>query len=679
MPLFTNSRAQPFILTAAGSSDYVVFDEHAHLFDGSHAAANRLLYFQKVLRFAAKIWGNLRLSVTERVLRNSSKGVIFPHPISVHADFRISLELAPDNERHSKRPHEGRSLLVYRCGFDEGGGAQEEVSVTNFRRFLDARRSLPDLTSVEADTPPHRITALHVTTLDSPASLIHPYQGYEQWLEFLTDRQKAFVTSPLSVPHRIEGPAGTGKTLCLILKSIAGLRAAAEGNTEHRALFVAHSEATRRTIEQLFQTNDQWRFLDAGAELRAQSLKLTTLQQLCGELLQRKIYESEFLDRDAMESKQLQVLYVTEAFQAAIVEEYPTHKRFLSETFDQFLTATEPWAAAEMLQHEIGVVIKGRADEQFDNYRQLPRLKYGLPVETSGDRGFVWLIFRKYQSLLQRAAQFDTDDIVLTTIGQLDTPIWRRRRGKEGFDSIYIDETHLFNINELSLFHHLSRRTDFHPIAYSVDRSQAVGDRGWTDTLFEEAISPRVEGQQLAERTEVQSIFRCSANVVNLAFSVTSAGATLFTNFQDPLKLATSIFTPEEERKSTIPTLIECRSDDAMMVQAFASAERMAKDMGTSRSGICLVAFTDELFRRLAALSTQQNKPTELLKERAILTSSSGHSSPADSFYRPRNISEAWNLGCAREFVKSGILRGLRGFAKDDELGVGDGHSLCFQ
>jgi len=31
--------------------------------------------------------------------------------------------------------------------------------------------------------------------------------------------------------------------------------------------------------------------------------------------------------------------------------------------------------------------------------------------------------------------------------------------------------------------------------------------------------------------------------------------------------------------------------------------------------------------------------------------------------------------GCAREFVESGILRGLRGFAKDDELGVGDGDS----
>ena len=43
------------------------------------------------------------------------------------------------------------------------------------------------------------------------------------------------------------------------------------------------------------------------------------------------------------------------------------------------------------------------------------------------------------------------------------------------------------------------------------------------------------------------------------------------------------------------------------------------------------------------------------------------------------DCSDACIFGSAREFVRSGILRGLRGFAKNDELGVGDGHSLCFQ
>jgi hypothetical protein len=101
----------------------------------------------------------------------------------------------------------------------------------------------------------------------------------------------------------------------------------------------------------------------------------------------------------------------------------------------------------------------------------------------------------------------------MTTIGQLDTPIWRRRRSREGFDRIYIDETHLFNINELSLFHHLSRSSENHPIAFSVDRSQSLGDRGWTDELFDETLSP---GAGVSGRTEVLGIFRCSPDIVNL-------------------------------------------------------------------------------------------------------------------------------------------------------------------
>ncbi|MCX6906382.1 MAG: hypothetical protein NTW03_23465, partial [Verrucomicrobia bacterium] len=90
--------------------------------------------------------------------------------------------------------------------------------------------------------------------------------------------------------------------------------AADERAGEHKALFVTHSEATRRAIQQLIETNDPWHFLDGEVELRRQTLKLTTLQQLCGQLLQREISESEFLDRNVMESKQLQAWYVDEAF-----------------------------------------------------------------------------------------------------------------------------------------------------------------------------------------------------------------------------------------------------------------------------------------------------------------------------------------------------------------------------
>lgn len=187
---------------------------------------------------------------------------------------------------------------------------------------------------------------------------------------------------------------------------------------------------------------------------------------------------------------------------------------------------------------------------------------------------------------------------------------------REGFDGIFIDETHLFNINELSLFHYLTKSTARFPIAYSVDRSQALGDRGWSDELIEETLSPDAEARNQATNTEVKSVFRCSREIVDLAFSVTSSGATLFTNFDDPLKLASSLLTGEEERKCSPPLLLKYVADDQMVEDAFRRADQLAQAMNSQRSGIAIVAFSGELFKKAQAYSESHNKPVELLKQR---------------------------------------------------------------
>jgi hypothetical protein len=596
---------------------FVVVDlERSGLFQYNYGRELCLLDAQKLLRFAIKHWEAFHLSPSERVIPNSTKAVIFPHPISLQTNFRISIELHPDAKRQEKREPADRSILVYRSGFDEGGGPQEETPVHSFRLFLDARKSLRQRPAATEAAAVPRITSLSVTALDSyPERVIHPYQGYDQWIGLLTRKQKDFVLAELLTPHRIEGPAGTGKTLCLILKSIAGLRAAESAGKEHRALFITHSEATRRTIDEMLRVIDSTGFLEDAALLKAQSLKLSTLQQLCGELLQRDLSESEFLDRDAMESKQLQVLHVEDALTQTLKEDYGTFKKFLSPSFDTFLETTHRDLLAEMFQHEISVVIKGRSNENLENYRKLPPLRYGIPAVADGDRNFIWQVFRRYQGQLQTAAQFDTDDIVLTTIGQLDTPIWRRRRSKEGYDAIYIDETHLFNVNELSAFHYLSRSMTAFPIAYSVDRAQAIGDRDWSDERFEEVLSP-ASGGSGTERTQFQKIFRCSPEIVDLAFSVTSSGATLFTNFNDPLRLASSMFTAEEDRRSARPCLLECSDDNEMISEAFRRADSMAEELGSSRCDVALIAFSDELLSKASVFAKAHNRPAEILKQR---------------------------------------------------------------
>jgi hypothetical protein len=578
-----------------------------------------LFVLQKILRFATKYWKDLKPSISERFIPNSSKTVIFPYPIGQQTSLRVTVERNPDAKRREKR-EKGKALLIYRIGTDEGGGPNEEASVTNFRRSMEGLQgAIEEINSKKAldQKSESNITAMSVTCLShEPIEKLPGEIGFDTWLKKLTTLQKQFVSSSFATPQRIEGPAGTGKTLCLVLKCLHNLLAAKNSGIPYKALFIAHSEATRQSIQDLFFANDQWGFSNQYSYNTPQSVKIATLHMLCGDVLNTDISESEFLDRDAYESKMVQLLYAYESLIKIIKGDLESHKPYLSTQFRDFLAKTDEWVLAEMLQHEISIKIKGRAEEELDKYKKLPRLNYGLPVENDGDKTFVFLMYDAYQELLKIGGQFDTDDVVLSALAQLSTPIWRRRRSREGFESIFIDETHLFNLNELSVFHRLTVSESRFPIAYSVDRSQALGDRGWSEDSFELALDPERRSEANGKTIKVQSVFRCSPDIVNLAFSVTASGATLFTNFDDPMVHAISTFTAEEEKKCSEPKYLQYISDTDLITQGLKRAECLAREMNITNSDIAIVAFAPDLFNSLVEYCKDKNKPIEIIKQR---------------------------------------------------------------
>lgn len=610
-----------YILNDSGKGeDVLVIDlEAAPIFQGG-STRDAILRFQKLLRFARRRWTKVGPAQNEKLFAGSTKAVVFPYPITTQSSIRMSVELAPDRHRRERRS-KGVELLVYRIGTDEGGGLQEEAPVTNFRKAVeglsDAVAELTKRISGEGRSSlPPPVDSLSVTKL-TEGTLRGAIAGcdFDQWHHYLTDAQKTFIDHELKAPHRIEGPAGTGKTLSLVLKCISQMRRAKERGEVHSALFVAHSEATRKTIESMFAPEMEHSRLTP-SEFALQSVKVTTLHELCGELLRYEISDTELLDRDAFESKQSQLLYAVEALQEVTRGDLPSHRPHMSVGFCEYLTSNDQWVIAEMLQHEISVMIKGRADEDLEKYKRLPRLRYGLPVENEGDKALTFLLFTAYQRRLRASGQFDTDDVVLSALRQLDTPIWRRRREKEGYDSIFVDETHLFNINELSIFHRLTRSADHFPIAYSADISQSLADKGWAENKVSDALLGATLRSQEEKETTFNSIFRCSPEIVNLAFSVTSSGATLFTNFHDPLEAASSAFTEAEERKCQPPRYIMYPTDEAMIAGALDTADRFAGEMQSTRGDVAIIVFGNELFASVERFARGANKPVELLKHR---------------------------------------------------------------
>lgn len=597
----------------AAEQRFVVFDLNQSRIFADATNDQAILYLQRVLRFAIKFWDKGVLTPAEKVL-SATTAAVFPYPMSQKTGVRIAIDLNPDVDRLAKRGRSGRYLLAYKIGTNQGDGPQETASVTTFRKFLE---DLDELGTRLAASPgklaPAWETNFSSTSLGPIASKVDIHQGYETWMRLLTEDQKNFILEPLVHPVRIDGPAGTGKTASLSLAALHSMRQAASDDREYQAVFFTHSEASRRSITTVLEAMGGEEFMPDQAAIRR--LRVETLQGYCSGLLRQDISETEFVDTDAYDAKQLQMMYVDEALRQ-VHDEFSSYAKFMSPDFKAYMEGEEDEFKIPLIQHEISVVIKGRAKENLDTYKKISPIPSALPVSSEGDKAFVWRIYERYREQLVAGGQFDTDDVVLSALSQLSTPIWRRRRARDGFDAIFVDETHLFNMNELSVFHHLTKSENSFPIAFAVDRSQAIGDRGWADDIDVASLMPSSEERSSSTTINVKGIFRCSPDIVNLAFSITSSGASLFTNFQDPMALAHSNMTFEEEKKAKRPRYADYSTDAAMVGSALSVAEEMRVSMGATKGDVAIVVFDESLFHDLEKRSIDENRPVEILKHR---------------------------------------------------------------
>lgn len=618
----TNNTAG-FIITKENeipSEDAVVFDLETLRLTDALNDNEVLVAFQKTLRFCVKYWDGLALSSSELFVKGSTKAVIFPLPfIANGSSFRVTIEREPNAKRLSKRTS-GRYLLAYKSGRTEGDGVSEEASLTNFKKAYEDFSQIIGNSKNLAATSHNQVAlaSLNVTTLQSSNPAILPEQGFERWMHLLTDEQKNFVKSDWSVPHRLEGPAGTGKTLCLVLKAINVLQGCIANKTEHKSLFVVPSDELAASIKDRFFGNGYGEYvIDSIGEYsnKSQSVTVITLQKLCAQLLNYEVSDSEFLDRDSVESKNTQLLYLDQIVSDIKSKDLQVVSQYLSSEFYDFLNSEDAWAIAHLLRHEVSVVIKGRANGQLDVYKSIPPLEYGLPTKSLQDKEYIFSKYQIYQNLLEQSNQYDIDDIVISAIGQLDTPIWRRRRQQLGFDSIFIDEVHHFNLNEISSLHYLTKSSVLVPISYGIDRSQAVGDIGWNDRDFQDAIGGGTANDDTAKNS-VSAIFRSSTQIIELAFCVTASGANLFTNFENPLISATETFTAEEERKSTKPCITYIVDDQDIASVTYKQVDQMARALQVSKSGVLVIAFDEQLLLAIVDNWKKSNKAFKLLDRR---------------------------------------------------------------
>lgn len=570
---------------------------------------------QRIFRFSIRYWNKQGFTSSEKILTESNNAVIFPFPYSKKSLFRVVLAREPDSDRMIARGMR-QALLVYRTGNEGAPNYIEATPIKNLRNAVDDIQILLNKAKEEFVTRNQTLNSvdpgqrpLEMFELDGLPNGGNSYMPFEQWSNYLTRSQRDFIYKPKNEhPMRVQGPAGTGKTLSLILKAIYLLREAEREGTECKIIFFAHSKATQYSIRNIFDSisEGRWSNSDLG---KAQSMEITTLHEYCINNIGSKIEEHEILERDALDSKQLQYFSIWEAYGKVMKESYKTFKPFLSKSLITVLDGNSEAVICGLLQHEFSIMIKGKASGDPDKYKKLDSLSAGLKTETEDDRSFIWQMFSEYQNYFESVEQYDTDDIVLTAISNLDSPLWRRRRKHEGFDVLFIDETHLFNQNELMVFHYLTKSLEKHPIIFSIDISQAIGDQGLNEDDFLEIYN---NGNNVY-KSEYDIVFRCSPQITDLAMSITASGSNLFGNFKDPYNNAISAFTAQEENLCRKPEYILSYHEKELVHQALESAERMRNAMKCSPSEIVVISFSDSLHYEMVKI-TEGQKYVQLVK-----------------------------------------------------------------
>lgn len=566
-------------------------------------------FLRGCLRAARDVWAGYK----QPGLDFDEHNLFFRRPWPEQGSLRHQTIVLSAANGDATRALASRDLLIAAVGRrDEGLPPNNAIHLDtrSYERFL-AALSKVDLTQVSSTQLKDRT----VTTLTpvirrpiSPGSL-----SYDQWIRRLKDSpQGEFIFANLAGPQRIDGPAGSGKTLALVLKCLTVLGECEKAKQAHHAALVVFSEATRdKVLESFLLPLDSRPFHLRSRTTDEQSLTVTTLLRWSNEELEGVVAPYSLLTEDAAVARQDQIVMVTEILQKYFSKWRASIGSGLSPALTSVLTEMTP-TLVSMVQHEFGVVIKGMADGEKRKYLLLRRPQIGLPCDTPEDRRFLYALFEEYKATLTAYGAVDLDDVAISHLKLLQMPLRPRR----GFDTVFVDEAHSFNPNEIAVLSLLAREREAPKLVVSVDLPQALSDKGYDSGGLEAMLLHDVEGEEV-KRFAFPSSYRCSQAILDLASSIYTYGA----NFYRPIRVPSSLLSDKVVSESgNHPFIRGYPSRVAMMASVVQHAERMTAVLRCRRSDVLIVLLYDELFEliptNLRASSTQLLRKTDAENER---------------------------------------------------------------
>lgn len=391
-----------------------------------------------------------------------------------------------------------------------------DAAIAGFEDALIEMLSRPPVPKSQDDT------RVELPELSNRVTLGH---SLDEWLNnLLIKRQLDFVKVPLNKSIRLVGAAGTGKTLSLVVKCVKELRKRMDDAEGYRCLFLTHSQSTVELITHAIASMDHDGIM---ARSKSSFLKICTLQELANEAMKYDLDGLEPLSADGLEGRTLQLEAIEAQIELVQRGDWVTVKSRCSDEFRKGMATTRGSLAfrafAREIANEIACVLEAdgvrQSAERRERYLNEQRKAWMMSLPAIDDRRVVLMIYDRFRTFLKGMGVIGADQMIADYLGFLDSNRWDNIRLREGFDTVFVDELHLFNRQERMTLHHLMRDEAKPPVVVmAYDSKQSVRDTfyGLSDVAGGIAGLSRDMRLGETERFELTEGFRYTSEIARV-------------------------------------------------------------------------------------------------------------------------------------------------------------------
>jgi len=345
---------------------------------------------------------------------------------------------------------------------------------------------------------------------------------FKDWYDrILTSEQRRFIDLSLEHPIRLVGPAGSGKTVALVVKCLRHLYDAANSGKPIRVLYLTHAMSTVLLSEALFDAIDD---SDAiyGA-LPGCEIDITTLHSLANSHMKYDFggFSPLSLDGDAGRRRQMEILGgILNHF---VKQDWITMKAGCSEPFRRYMDEAPSSQAQRFftfeLLNEFACVLDAegvrKSPKNAQKYLKDERRTWMMKLDSAQERQVVLELYDRFRNELRQLQAIGVDQLISDYLNFLEGFKWDALRESQGYDAVFVDETHLFNRQERLVFRHLLRNDKKPAVIMAFDVRQSPLDTfvGISSATDESVNYWKDTKLGVVEKVELVDVFRYSPQI----------------------------------------------------------------------------------------------------------------------------------------------------------------------